>query len=103
MGRPGPPAGAGYLNDVATGYGAGVAQVPLLSDPGRAAQEISQAVAAATRGRIPHLLPPGSLNDIGGCSPCLDLNAAWSTPFDAADTRPGPFTTAAGRRSARAS
>ena len=96
---PGLPLRAGYLNDVATGYGAGVAQVPLLSDPDRAAQEISQAVAAATRGRIPHLLPPGSLNGIGWVlTDALYLNAAWATPFDATDTRPGPFTTAAGQQ-----
>jgi len=96
---PGLPLRAGYLNAVATGYGAGVAQVPLLSNPGRAAQQLNQAVAAATRGHIPHLLPPGSLNGIGWVlTDALYLNAAWATPFDATGTRAGPFTTAAGQQ-----
>ena len=34
-----------YLNAVATGYDAGVAEAPLLSNPDRAAQEIDQAMA----------------------------------------------------------
>ncbi len=93
------PLRAGYLNDVATGYDAGVAQVPLLSSPDRAAQEISQAVAAATRGHIPQLLPPGSLNGIAWVlTDALYLNAAWARPFQASETSSGPFTTAAGQQ-----
>ena len=93
------PLRAGYLNDVATGYDAGVAQVPLLSSPDRAAQEISQAVAAATRGHIPQLLPPGSLDGIAWVlTDALYLNAAWARPFQASETSSGPFTTAAGQQ-----
>ena len=93
------PLRAGYLDDVATGYDAGVAQVPLLSSPDRAAQEISQAVAAATRGHIPHLLPPGSLDGIAWVlTDALYLNAAWARPFQASETSSGPFTTAAGQQ-----
>ncbi len=96
---PGLPLRPGYLNDVATGYDAGVAQVPLLSSPDRAAQEISQAVAAATRGHIPQLLPPGSLDGIGWVlTDTLYLNAAWATPFQASETSSGPFTTATGHQ-----
>ena len=40
----------GYLNAVATAYGAGLRRVPLLRSPDRAAQEIDQAIASATRG-----------------------------------------------------
>jgi serpin B len=88
-----------YLNAVATGYDAGVAQAPLLSNPDRAAQEINQAIAAATRGQIPRLLSPGSLNDIGWVlTDALYLKAAWATPFQASQTVPGPFTTAAGQQ-----
>lgn len=87
-----------YLNAVATGYDAGLAQVPLLHHPDQAAQEISQAVAAATHGQIPDLLPPGSLTDIGWVlTDALYLKAAWATPFQASQTSPGPFTTARGR------
>ena len=87
-----------YLNAVATGYDAGVAQAPLLHHPEQARQEINQAIATATRGQIPQLLPPGSLNNIGWVlTDALYLHAAWATPFDATLTSPGSFTTAAGQ------
>jgi serine protease inhibitor len=87
-----------YLDAVATGYGAGVAHVPLLRDPDQAAREISQAIAAATHGQIPQLLPPGSLPGIGWVlTDALYLNAAWATPFRVGQTGPGPFATASGR------
>ena len=38
-----------YLNAVATGYDAGVAEAPLLTDPEQARQEINQAIATATQ------------------------------------------------------
>ena len=88
-----------YLNAVATGYDAGVAQVPLLHSPDQAAQQIDRAVASATHGLIPQLLAPGSLQDIGWVlTDALYLKAAWATPFQASRTGPGPFTTAAGRQ-----
>jgi serpin B len=88
----------GYLNAVATGYRAGVARVPLLSDPGQAAQQIDQAIATATRGHIPRLLDAGALHDIGWVlTDALYLNAAWAHPFQASDTKSLPFRTAAGR------
>jgi serine protease inhibitor len=88
-----------YLDAVATGYDAGVAQVPLLRSPDQAAREISQAIAAVTHGQIPQLLPPGSLHDIGWVvTDALYLKAAWASPFQATQTGPGPFTTASGRQ-----
>jgi serine protease inhibitor len=88
-----------YLNAVATGYGAGVRRVPLLRSPDRAAQEINQAIATATRGQIPQLLSPGSLQGIGWVlTDALYLHAAWATPFQASQTSPGQFSTAAGRQ-----
>jgi len=88
-----------YLDAVATGYDAGVAQVPLLRSPDQAAREISQAIAAATHGQIPQLLPPGSLDGIGWVlTDALYLHAAWATPFQASQTGPGPFTAASGRQ-----
>ena len=45
-----------YLNAVATGYDAGLAQAPLLHNPEQARQEINQAIATATKGQIPQLL-----------------------------------------------
>ena len=88
----------GYLNAVATSYGAGVAQVPMLSHPDQAAQEINHAIAVATKGQIPQLLSSGSLYDIGlVLTDALYLQAAWATPFQASQTSPGSFTTAAGQ------
>jgi serine protease inhibitor len=88
-----------YLNAVATGYDAGVAQAPLLRSPDLAAREINQAIAAATRGQIPQLLAPGSLRGIGWVlTDALYLQAAWATPFQADQTSPGTFTTATGQK-----
>ena len=87
-----------YLNAVATGYGAGVAHAPLLSNPDKAEQEINQAIATATRGHIPQLLRPGMLQDDAWVlTDALYLQAAWATPFQAEQTASAPFTTAAGR------
>jgi serpin B len=93
------PARRSYLNAVATSYDAGVAQAPLRSHPDQAAQEINHAIAVATSGQIPQLLPPGSLSGIGWVlTDALYLRAAWATPFQASQTSPGPFTTAAGQQ-----
>ena len=95
---PGLPTERSYLNAVATGYDAGVAQAPLLHNPEQARQEINQAIATATKGQIPQLLAPGSLDNIGWVlTDALYMQAAWATPFDANQTSPGPFTTAAGQ------
>ena len=96
---PGLPTERSYLNAVATGYDAGLAQAPLLKDPEQARQEINRAIATDTRGQIPHLLAPGSLDDHIGwvLTDALYMHAAWVAPFDPNETGPGPFTTAAGR------
>ena len=92
MGGPGPAAARSYLNAVATGYGAGVAQVPFSTNPQRAADEINQAVSQATRGHIPRLVTPGMVNGIGWVlTSALYMNAAWATPFDPNQTSPGAF------------
>ncbi len=84
-----------YLNAVATGYGAGVGRVPLLHSPDQAAQEINHSIAAATRGQIPQLLSPDSLQSIGWVlTDALYLHADWATPF-------GPARPVRGRSSRR--
>jgi serpin B len=88
-----------YLNAVATGYDAGLAQVPLLNRPEQARQEINQAIAGATKDQIPQLLAPGSLQGIGWVlTDALYMNAQWDTPFDPLVTSPEPFTTASGQQ-----
>jgi serine protease inhibitor len=84
-----------YLNAVATGYHAGVAQAPFSTDPAKAATEINQAISAATDGHISQLVNAGMLDDIGWVlTSALYLNARWATPFDPGKTGPGPFTPA---------
>jgi serine protease inhibitor len=88
----------GYLNAVATAYGAGLSRVPLQKNPAQAEQAINAAIAADTRGHIPDLLPPGALaGDTFVLTDAVYLDAAWATPFQATQTQSGPFTTAAGR------
>lgn len=88
-----------YLNAVATGYDAGVRHVPVLSRPALAAQEIDNAIAAATRGHIAHLLDAQSLGNTGWVlTDAMYLHAAWAQPFAASATSPAPFTSAAGTR-----
>jgi serine protease inhibitor len=89
----------GYLNAVATGYDAGVAQAPLLSNQAEAAAEINQAISAATQGHIPRLVTPGMLAGVGWVlTSALYMNAAWATPFDPSKTASGQFTQASGQR-----
>ncbi len=88
-----------YLGAVAASYGASPGSAPLLTDPAQAARQIDAAIAAATRGHIPDLLGPGSLNDVAWVlTDALYLDAAWASPFQASQTRPGPFTTASGQQ-----
>ncbi|MGP0028755.1 MAG: serpin family protein [Streptosporangiaceae bacterium] len=91
-----------YLNSVATAYGTSVAKVPLLNNSPAAARQINAAIATATRGKIPQLFAGHTL----GAAPVLGwvltdvlyLNAAWATPFQASQTKPGTFTTADGQQ-----
>jgi serine protease inhibitor len=85
-----------YLNSVATGYDAGLAQAPLLTDPEKARQEINQSIATATRGHISQLLPAPPQNIGWMLTDALYMNAPWATPFDPNDTVPDSFTTATG-------
>jgi serpin B len=88
-----------YLNALATGYQAGVARVPLLTDPAQAAERIDQAVSAATEGQIQHLVNAGMLQSLGWLlTSALYLNADWATPFQASQTYQQPFTTATGQK-----
>lgn len=90
---------ASYLNAVATGYDAGLTQVPLLTDPKRAAQQINQAISRQTRGHIPLLVTPDMLTDAGWVlTSALYMDARWAAPFDPAQTSAETFTTAAGTR-----
>jgi serpin B len=88
-----------YLNALATAYAGGVTQVPTLTDPSQAAQQIDQAVSAATDGQIPKLVSPGMLTGMGWVlTSALYLKAVWAMPFTPSQTSPGQFTTATGAK-----
>ncbi len=91
----------GYIAALRSAYQAGLARVPLLSDPQRARRRINSAIARETRGHIPRLLPPGSLGQIGWVlTDALYLNARWQHPFDHALTARGSFAAPTGAASA---
>src|ERR1700722_14347423 len=87
-----------YLDDVATGYGAGVAQGPFSTDPAKAATEINAAISAAPRGHITQLVDASILSKIGWVlTSALYLDAAWATPFEANQTEPASFVLASAK------
>jgi serine protease inhibitor len=89
---------AGYLNAVATGYGAGIARAPFLTDPAKAASQVNQVISADTRGHITKLVTPGMLAKVGWVlTSALYLDAKWATPFDPSKTQSGPFSLATGK------
>jgi serine protease inhibitor len=90
---------SGYLNAVATGYGAGLAKAPFLTDPAKAASEVNQAISADTRGHISKLVTPGMLTNVGWVlTSALYLDAKWAAPFDPNKTVSDPFTAAGGQK-----
>jgi len=87
-----------YLDAVATDYGAGLGQVPLMRQPGKAAAQIDAVVAAATRGHIRNLLTAGDLQGtVFVLTDALYLSARWASPFDPAQDTSGTFVTASGQ------
>jgi serpin B len=89
---------SGYLDSVATGYGAGLTQAPFLASPSQAASRINQTISAETRGHIGKLVTPGMLAGVGwALTSALYLDARWTTPFDPDKTAPGAFTLAGGK------
>jgi serine protease inhibitor len=91
-----PPLG-GYLNAVATGYGAGLARAPFRTDPAKAASQVNQVISADTRGHISKLVSPDMLTDVGWVlTSALYLDAKWAAPFDPNKTEKTSFTVTAG-------
>jgi serine protease inhibitor len=88
-----------YLNAVATGYGAGVGRVPMLTNPAAAARQIDAAIAAATKGHIAKLLTAQAVQGaIFVLTDALYLKAKWAEPFQPSQDTAGQFTTAAGQQ-----
>lgn len=82
-----------YLDLVAEYYGAGVSLLDFVTAPEPARQAINAWVAAVTEGRIPELLPQGSIDPstVLVLTNAVYFNAAWDDAFPEASTAPGAF------------
>lgn len=82
-----------YLDELATGYGAGVREVDFAA-PAAAIATMNSWVGQRTHGLIPHLMPPDFVDatTLLVLVNALYLKAAWANPFDPG-TSPQPFTT----------
>ena len=80
--------------------GAAVASAPFEKEPEAARALINEDVGRTTRGLIPQLLPPGSIDsDVAAVLVnALYLKAAWKLPFREANTSDAPFHAPSGTR-----
>ena len=83
-----------FLDITRQQYGAPYSELDFIgaSDPSR--QTINQWVASQTEDKIQDLFPSGAINPDTRLvlTNAIYLDADWKHPFDAADTRPQPFT-----------
>ncbi len=88
-----------YVSALKSAYQAAMAHVPLMTAPEQARHTINATISKETRGQIPDLLAPGSLNGSTGwvLTNALYLKAAWAHPFDHGRTSKGPFSTGNGQ------
>ncbi|MBW8485503.1 serpin family protein [Actinomadura parmotrematis] len=92
------PTNAGYLNDLATGYDAGLRKLDISGAPDAARRTVNDRIADDTAGRIRDLLPPDSVTSSTGwiLTDAVHLKARWAAPFEAESTLPKPFAAATG-------
>jgi len=89
----------GFVAALRAAEQAGLTDLPLLSRPEQSRRRINAAVAAGTRGHIPHPLKPGALSQPPAgwvLTDALYLNARWKEPFNHALTARGSFRAAGG-------
>ncbi len=84
----------GYLDAVAAAFGSGLQLVDFERATEQARQAINAWVSARTRGRIPELLGPGTVNDLTRLVlvNAIYLKAPWLRDFRQDATGPAPFT-----------
>lgn len=87
-----------FLDVLGLNYGAGMHIVDFKAQPLQAVEMINDWVEKATEDRIRDILSPGSVNGMTRLvlTNAVYFNAAWRTPFEAANTSPGAFMTATG-------
>ena len=89
-----------FKAELAAWPGAAVASAPFEKEPEAARALINDDVGRTTRGLIPQLLPPGSIDsDVAAVLVnALYLKAAWNLPFREANTSDAPFHAPSGDR-----
>jgi serine protease inhibitor len=89
-----------FKAELAEWPGAAVASAPFEKEPEAARALVNDDVGRTTRGLIPQLLPPGSIDsDVAAVLVnALYLKAAWKLPFREANTRAAPFHAPSGTR-----
>jgi serpin B len=89
-----------YLDALSSTYGAGVGLLDFNNDPESARLTINKWASDNTKGRIPNVLQPGDIQPATriALANAIYLKANWRDKFDPKDTKPAPFTTAAGTK-----
>jgi serpin B len=92
------PLEQGFLDALASRFGAGLRLVDYKTDAEAARKLINRWVDDQTAGRIPELLQPGILSDLTRLTlvNAIYLKAPWAMPFDPNATKPGTFLRAGG-------
>jgi serpin B len=82
-----------YLHALKSFYESELNEVDFAADPEHAREIINRWVAARTRDKIPHLLPPGVLDEITllVLTNAVYFKAQWDEPFEVSLTEPEPF------------
>jgi len=83
-----------YLDTLARYYGAGLQLADFIHDAEHERQRINTYVAHQTDGRIPELLPAGTIDALTRLVlvNTITFTAAWRIPFDPQSTTSAPFT-----------
>lgn len=89
---------ADYLKLLQSDFQGGLHQADFQNATEAARQEINDWVSQQTNGKIADLFPPGSLtpDTVLALTNAIYMNANWSVPFDASETRDASFTLASG-------
>ncbi len=97
-GQTGYPWKDAFTSVLADDYGAPLAEIDFQADPAAAEAEINAWVSGETAGRIPTIVPPGTLDENTrlALASALYLYAAWVLPFADGNTADRDFTRADG-------
>jgi serpin B len=98
--RKGMPLLPAYLDALASAYDAGIGSLDFGADPEAARKVINAWVSKNTAARIPEILRQGDVTTETAIAlvNAIYLKAAWTTPFDPADTSAKTFTTGTGSK-----